>query len=366
MNFFEWLIGANKYDAKKEKALTEKRLEAIYSKTDNVFIGSQEEIEKFSKLLNKEKVNKPTTSMVYRPHTFNDYIGQSQAKEYLQRYIDGTKKRKRQFPHTIITGYAGTGKTALAKIIANELNLPFQEVLSARIKDPMELIEVVENIEGGILFLDEVHALDREIVEMLYTLMEDFQFEGRLFKPFTMIGATTEYGEMVENRKPFLDRFKIKITLEDYSKNDISQIVKKYKERTFKDDNISDLVYNKIAENCRFTPRVGISLLDSAVFLNGDIDTTLKSANIIKKGFTNKDLEYLEAIALSPKGIGLNAIASSLMTSKKDVTEQIEPYLFKNKMVISTKTGRIITDAGKALIIELKNNTKQQTMVYSD
>lgn len=348
MNFFNWLTGTSRYDAKKEKAHVEKQLAHIFR--DRPIIKPEQEIK----------------SIVYRPFSFKDYVGQSKAKEYLKRYIDGTKKRNKQFPHIIITGQAGTGKTALAKIISHELNLPFKEVLSARIKDSIELLDVVKNIDGGILFLDEVHALDREIVELLYTLMEDFQFEGELVKPFTLIGATTEYGEMVQNRKPFLDRFKIKITLEEYTSEDIFKIVKKYKEKTFPEDQINDAVYHAISKNCRFTPRVGISLLDSSVYLNGDIETTLKSANIIKNGYTKKDLEYLETVALNPKGIGLNSIISSLMTSRKDVTEQIEPYLFKNKLVASTKSGRIITELGKVLINELKNETTEKQMCYSD
>lgn len=288
---------------------------------------------------------------LYRPLTFENYIGQGIAKDYLKRIIEGTKKRNKPFPHTLISSPPGFGKTTLAKIIARELNKSFQEVLSARIESLTELFEVFENANGGVIFLDEVHAIERKLVEPLYPIMEDFRFEGKAFQPFTLIGATTDKGLMIE---PFLDRFKAKIELEPYKLEDIYQIIKNYQRKAFPIEIIKEDAFREVAMNCRFTPRIGIGLLESTIYLEGDYQMALTSAGILKDGFTKKDREYLDIVSRNEKGIGLNAISSTLMIAVNDVAGQIEPYLLKNKMIISTKTGRKITDEGKTLLEQLK------------
>lgn len=294
---------------------------------------------------------------LFRPLEFDQYIGQDNAKTILKAFLKGTKKRNKTFPHLLIYGSAGCGKTTLAKIIAKQLGVKFQEILSTKIEDINELLEVFENADGGVIFLDEIHALSRGLVEPLYPIMEDFRFGGKKFKPFTLIGATTEVGEIIKTRRPFYDRFKIKQELEDYKTEHLKEIIKQYMEKTFKDEELQENTYIEISKNCRVTPRIGIALLEATVYLDGDFKMAQRGSGIIFDGYTNKDLEYLETIAQYEKGLGLNAISSSLRTSNANITHDIEPYLIKNKLILITKSGRIISEKGKIILDQLKEKS---------
>ena len=129
---------------------------------------------------NKVNVVKPIIkekSNIYRPILFKDYIGQTDAKETIKSYIEGTKKRNKIFPHFLINGSAGCGKTTLVRIIANELQVGITELVGKGIFDLEQLVEYFINAQGGIVFVDEIHSLSREFVEPLYTIMEDFTYE---------------------------------------------------------------------------------------------------------------------------------------------------------------------------------------------
>jgi Holliday junction DNA helicase RuvB len=290
---------------------------------------------------------------LYRPVNFEEYIGQEKAKSQIKSYIAGIKSRNLIFPHTLIYGKAGCGKTTLARIIAKELGVTFGELITANVVD----IEVIKwkliQINKGILFMDEIHSLPRKFAERLYSIMEDFKDNGKDIEHFTLIGATTELGEMVANRKPFVDRFEIKIELMDYTTEELMTIIKQYKEKMFSKDNITPEVYNIIANNSRFTPRTSIRLLKDCIY-SGDIKTTLINNNIIKDGYTNKDLKVLKYLAQNEKGVGINSIATFLDTSIKNYQYEIESYLVKNELIVKATRGRKITNKGLEIIKELE------------
>lgn len=290
---------------------------------------------------------------IYRPLGFNEYIGQQKAKDKLQTYIKGIKERNLIFPHLLIYGKAGCGKTTLARIVANELGVKFQEVITANISDIEILKYYIIQANKGIIFLDEIHSLPRDIAERIYTIMEDFKDNNKPIQPFTLVGATTELGELIKNRNPFVARFKIKIELEDYNYQELEQIAKQYKDKMFKSDNISDIVYEIIAKNCRYTPRLAINLLEETIY-SGNIETTLKNNNIIKNGYTYKDLKVLKYLAQNEKGIGLNGLAAYLETSTKNFQYEIEGLLIKNELITRGTRGRKITNKGLDLIKELE------------
>ena len=296
----------------------------------------------------------------FRPMTFDQYIGQEKAKTILKARIEGTKKMGVTFPHTLIYGKAGCGKTSLAKIIAKELGVSFQEIISTSIKEPKEIFKVIREANGGIIFLDEVHALKRELVEPLYPVMEDFRLGNDDLKPFTIIGATTEIGEILENRRPFYDRFKRHQSLEDYTAGDIEKIAKQYTEKLFPNEKVDPIVFQVIGINSRYTPRIAIGLLESVIHMGGNYRLALRSEGILLDGFTEQDLLVLEILTESPKGLGLQAIASRLETSKKNFEYDIQPYLFKNGLITLTRSGRLITDKGKEMMKrmqEIKGNS---------
>lgn len=301
------------------------------------------------------KVTLPVSSKpinIYRPISFTEYIGQDSVKDKLKSYIAGTKARGKIFPHTLISGKAGCGKTTLARIIANELNVPFRELITANISDIEELKWLLLEVKNGIIFMDEIHSLSRNLAERLYSLMEDFQEDGKPIEQFTLIGATTEIGEILKNRKPFVDRFKIKIELDDYTIEDLTKIIKQYRERTFATDNIDEGIYTIIANNSRSTPRIAISMLEDCIY-TGNINTTLKNNNIIKDGYTFKDLKVLKYLAQNINGVGLNGIANYLDTSVKNYQYEIENHLVKNNLITKTTRGRKISQYGLDKIKEL-------------
>lgn len=300
------------------------------------------------------KIPKNSSLSLYRPDKFIDYIGQSRAKNTLKSYIDATKTRQQVMPHILIHGKAGCGKTTLARIVAKELGVNYKEIITSTIKCSFDLISQINEVDGGILFLDEIHALDRPTAESIYMIMEDFRYNQQSIKPFTLIGATTEMGELIKDRRPFVDRFKIHIELENYSETDLSKMMRQYRNMVFPKDELSDETFDLVSKNCRLTPRIGIRLLESIIYLNGDIKTALNNAGIIKDGYTEKDLKILRYIEQNDKGVGLQGLASYLGTSTKNYENDIEPYLLQNNLIVRTPRGRKITVTGKSKIQELQ------------
>lgn len=296
----------------------------------------------------------------FRPLTFTDYIGQDRAKRQLKSYIEGVKVRKRIFPHVLIHGSAGCGKTTLARIIANELKVPFVESITSEINDFFDIEMKLLGADGGVLFLDELHSLPRGTAESMYTVMEDFMHDGISIKEFTLMGATTELGEILKTRRPFYDRFKIIIELEDYTPEELGKIAKQYKQKTFpKDEVISDEIYTLIGKNCRRTPRTALRLLESTIYLNGNIAQTLENYAILKDGYTRKDLVILEFIAKNQNGVGLQGIGSYLGESSENYLYQNEPFLLRNGLILRTSKGRKISEAGATKILELREEGKK-------
>ncbi len=350
MGLFDWFF------KDVEKYVENTRQENLANEILNRGVADLEALNKNKHKLsvNSNLVQSPTG---FRPITFDQYIGQTKAKSILKAYIEGTRSRNKIFPHLLIHGNAGCGKTSLAKLLAKELGVKFQEIVSTSVESIQEIIDVIRNAEGGIVFLDEIHGLSREMVEPLYPIMEDFRNGEEVFQPFTLIGATTEIGEIIKSRRPFYDRFKIKQELEDYTATEIESIIRQYKEKLFTSEILDNHVYQMISFNSRFTPRIAINLLEATIYLGGDIRIALQNFSIISDGYTTKDLMVLENLNASISGLGLQAIASQLGTSKQNYEYDIEPYLLKNGLVMRTPRGRKITEKGKEMIVKLKSSS---------
>ena len=167
----------------------------------------------------------------------------------------------------------------------------------------------------------------------------------------------------MQDRKPFVDRFKIIIELEDYTLANLSQMSRQFRLTVFPYDNINFKIHELLAENCRQTPRTVIRLTEALVYL-GNLTTVLKSFGIIKNGYTNKDLQVLRYLNLNEKGIGLQGLTSYLGTSATNYTHQIEPYLLKNELLIRTARGRKLTEKGKIKIKELEDLLISQSTLF--
>lgn len=297
---------------------------------------------------------------VFRPTKFSEYIGQEKNKEIINAYIKGTKERNRIFPHLIITGDSGMGKSTLARIMASELGVTLEECIASDLINIEIILERLKLVNGGILFQDEIHSLPLEVAEKMYSIMEDFKYNGRSIKPFTLIGATTEYGEMLQKKKPFCKRFKliIDLDLERYTLNDLIKIAKQYKERMFPNDKVNEDFYAIVSINCRNNPRTLITLLESGIYFDGKMDKVLSSFGILKNGFTQRDLNILKYIALNKNGVGLQTLSNYLMTSQLNYVYNIEPYLLENELILKTGKGRMITEKGIKFIEILEKEVK--------
>ncbi len=295
-----------------------------------------------------QRVESPQAT-IYRPLTWDEYIGQAKAKKMLKQYIKGTQDRGMLLPHILISGHAGTGKTTLAKLIAKETKVEMKELITSTIEEFWKLKMLINNSAGQILFLDEIHALDRKNAEKIYSIMEDFAYNGSPVEEFTLIGATTELGEMINKAKPFYDRFKMPIELEEYKTEELVLIIKQYKEKIFPLDKVTDECYTTIALNARGVPRIAIRILEGSIYF-GNVMSVLYNSGILKDGFTQKDLKVLKYITKNPKGVGLQSIASFLGTSVKNYLYQVEPYLMQKEVIIRTPRGRRITAEGLELI----------------
>ena len=291
---------------------------------------------------------------IFRPENFDQYIGQERAKTILKDYITAVKERGIPMGHILLYGPAGTGKTTLARIIAKELGIQFNEIIASTIVNSVELLIRIQMAAGGVIFIDEIHALPRSLGESIYTAMEEFKYDGKPISPFTLIGATTELGELVTDRAPFVERFSIPLELEDYKIDELALIAEQYKKMMYPKDIIPQHLYSSLALNSRLNPRTMIRLIQCLIFMKSDISKVLYNFNIIKEGYTHKDLKALKYIQLNEKGVGLEGLASYLGTSKANYTMILEPYLLKNNLIIRSPRGRRITDLGKQKIIELE------------
>jgi len=301
----------------------------------------------------KVTLNNTNKPHLYRPNTFEYYIGQTKAKHILKSFISGTKKLNKIFPHVLIHGSAGCGKTTLARIIANELNIPFVEGLAGDL-DLNSLAELHKQAQNGILFLDEIHRMNRDTAEIFYSIMEDFTYGGQSVPPLTLIGATTEVGEIIKNRKPFYDRFKIIIELEPYTTQDMFEIIKRYTYKTYSNNNINENNLKVIAQNARNTPRHAIRLTDYLYYSEESIDNVLSNNNIIADGYTNKDFKLLEYLYNNKKPVGIDTISLYLNTSQENYNYDIEPYLIQQGVITRTARGRIISQIGEQVYFQLK------------
>lgn len=239
--------------------------------------------------------------------------------------------------------------------MAYELKYPFFELIASEINNISELVDLITDNERSLIFLDEIHGLPRSFVEPLYPLMEDFRHDGQQISPFTLIGATTEIGEIVKTRRPFYDRFVLKQELEDYLPSHIQKIIYNFNIKKYNDTILDPEIHRLISLNARNTPRVALSMLESAIYLNGNINAVLKSSNIICNGYTRTDLKALQVIAKHNRGIGVQGLCAFLNVSIDTYMYQIEPYLLKTHCILRTSKGRQITPYGVRIIKKLES-----------
>ncbi len=311
-----------------------------------------------------------------RPKVLREYIGQEKVKENMKIYIEAAKKRNEPLDHVLLYGPPGLGKTTLANIISNEMNSNIRITSGPAIEKPGDLAALLTNLsENDILFIDEIHRLNRSVEEILYPALEDYNLDIiigkgpsarsiRLDLPkFTLIGATTRAGSLTT---PLRDRFGIVHRLELYTVEELNTIIKRSAE--ILNIGIEDKGALEIAKRSRGTPRIANRLLkrvrDYALVLgNGNITfeiarIALEKLEIDDLGLDNIDIKLLKTIILNYSGgpVGIETLASTIGEEVETIEDVYEPYLMQMGFITRTPRGRMVTsNAYKHLNIEQNN-----------
>lgn len=296
----------------------------------------------------------------------SDFIGKKEVKDTLQVYIDACNKLNKPLDHCLLYGLPGTGKTTLAKIIANELNTKIKITQGSMVQKPIDVINLLLSLnQNEILFIDEIHAVNKQCFELFYSAMEegyvdiaigkDFNSKmARIKLPvFTLIAATTNLGKIPQ---PLEDRFGIFINMSEYSKTEISDIIKFYGNKLgviFSDDDLLTLIYAS-----KGIPRIAYKLVRRALDFrlnNKDIQMSeiLSKLGIIYEGIDKNDYSYLKLLQNHSTPIGLKTISQTINIDEETIQYKIEPYLLKNEYIIKTSKGRKLTNKGNELIIKI-------------
>ena len=298
-----------------------------------------------------------------RPVMLEDYIGQEKAKNNLKVFIEAAKKRTEALDHVLLYGPPGLGKTTMASIIANEMGSNMKITSGPAIEKPGELAAILNNLnENDVLFIDEIHRLNRQVEEVLYPAMEDFAIDIMIGKgqaarsirldlpKFTLVGATTRAGMLTA---PLRDRFGVVNRLEFYSNEELTQIV--LRSAKVLEVTIDDPGALEIARRSRGTPRLANRLLKrvrdfAQVSFEGHIDEKVAKEALDRLEVDSFGLDQIDRNIIltmiqkfDGKPVGLDTLAAAIGEDSGTIEEVYEPYLIKNGLISRTPRGRIAT-----------------------
>ena len=300
-----------------------------------------------------------------RPQKLEDYIGQDLIKENMKVYIDAARERHEPLDHVLFYGPPGLGKTTLAGIIANEMGTHMKIMSGPAIEKPGDIAAILNNLqEGDVLFIDEIHRLNRQVEEVLYPAMEDFAIDIMIGKGpsvrsirldlphFTLVGATTRAGLL---SAPLRDRFGVIHRLDFYTPDDLKKIIKR--SAIVLGVSIDDAGASELARRSRGTPRLANRLLKrvrdfAQIRYDGNIteevaDNALDLMEVDTMGLDRLDHNILLTIIQKFGGgpVGLDTLAAALSEDSGTLEDVYEPYLIQNGFINRTPRGRVATEA---------------------
>ena len=299
-----------------------------------------------------------------RPQTLDDYIGQEKAKQNLKIYIEAAKQRKDALDHVLFYGPPGLGKTTLAGIIANEMGVHMKVTSGPAIEKPGEMAAILNNLqEGDVLFVDEIHRLNRQVEEVLYPAMEDFAIDIMIGKGatarsirldlphFTLVGATTRAGLLTA---PLRDRFGVIHHLEFYTEEELKTII--LHSARILGVEIDEKGASEMAKRSRGTPRLANRLLKrvrdfAQVKYDGKITGqvaafALDLLEVDRCGLDQTDRYILDTLITKFQGgpVGLDTLAAAIGEDAGTIEDVYEPYLIQNGFIMRTPRGRVATE----------------------
>ena len=299
-----------------------------------------------------------------RPESIDEYIGQTDVKENIKVFVEAAKMRNEPLDHVLLYGPPGLGKTTLAFIIAHELGTHIKTASGPSIEKSGDLAAILSSLEpGDVLFIDEIHRLNKVVEEILYPAMEDFYVDVVIGKeastrsiridlpPFTLVGATTRAGDL---SAPLRDRFGIVSKLEYYNVEELTSIINRTSQVYHIE--MDDEAKIELAKRSRGTPRIANRLFrrvrDFAQYNGDDVITkertveALQSLKVDELGLDDVDHKYLLGIIQRFRGgpVGLEAIAASIGEEPLTLEDVYEPYLLQTGLIKRTPRGRVVTE----------------------
>lgn len=299
-----------------------------------------------------------------RPQSFDEYIGQTDLKKNLKVFVGAAKLRNETLDHVLLYGPPGLGKTTMSMIIANEMGTHLKATTGPSIEKTGDLVAILTSLEpGDVLFIDEIHRLNKVVEEILYPAMEDFYVDVVIGKeastrsiridlpPFTLVGATTRAGDL---SAPLRDRFGIVSKLEYYNESELTAIIDRTSQAYHMD--MDEQAKRELARRSRGTPRIANRLFrrvrDFAQYNGDDMITksrtieALQSLKVDELGLDDVDHKYLLGIIQRFRGgpVGLEAIAASIGEEPLTLEDVYEPYLLQKGLIKRTPRGRVVTE----------------------
>lgn len=319
-----------------------------------------------TKLTPKSTLDDQVLDQALRPKSFAEYVGQEKIKENLKILIGAAKKRNEAIEHLLLHGPSGLGKTTLAYLIAKELGSGLKITSGTALEKAGDVGSILTGLnDGDVLFIDEVHRLNKAVEEVIYPAMEGFKLDIIIGKgnsaktlqidlpKFTLIAATTKISML---SSPFRSRFGMNFRLDFYTQEDIEKII--MQSAKLLNISIKPQAIKFIAQASRFTPRIANRLLkrvrDYAQMGNKETvdpetaENTLKMLEIDERGLEETDRKILFTIAETFDGgpVGLKAVAAAISEEENTIEDVYEPYLIRAGLIARTSKGRIITQQG--------------------
>lgn len=294
----------------------------------------------------------------FRPQTWEQFIGQTEAKARIQTVIKKVKSGLKA--HFLVDGIKGHGKTTYVELFAKSIDAHIIKRIGSQVDEEnlVDIINEINNCENDnvVFFVDEIDTMDKNVVKNLNPIIESFEIAGKRIKPFIFAGATINKHTLIKNNPDTLDRIPTHIKFVRYNYQEITQILTQYIKELYPTKQLDQKDIDVISKNCKFNPRTSIGILEE-LLVEDNIHQVLKNCHIVKDGLTNIDIKLLKILKDAPRAMGANALAMKAGLCQDEYLREFEPFLVEYDYV-NRVPSRIITDKGKEILMKLDNKDK--------